>query len=67
MPVPVHTLHHGKGQTLVGWNRLMWQGWAVWTQLLPETLYLTCSIIDRFLEKKRVSRRNLQLVCMPPC
>lgn len=32
-------------------------------QLLPETLYLTCSIIDRFLEKKGVLRKRLQLVC----
>ena len=31
-------------------------------QLLPETLYLTCSIIDRFLEKKGVLRKRLQLV-----
>ena len=38
-------------------------------QLLPETLYLTCSIIDRFLEKKGVLRKRLQLVrallCLP--
>ena len=38
----------------------MRQGWAV--QLMPETLFLTTNLIDRFLEKKRVSRRNLQLV-----
>lgn len=31
-------------------------------QLMPETLFLTTNLIDRFLEKKRVSRRNLQLV-----
>ncbi len=31
-------------------------------QLMPETLYLTANLIDRFLEQKRVSRRNLQLV-----
>ena len=31
-------------------------------QLMPETLFLTANLIDRFLEKKRVSRRNLQLV-----
>ena len=29
---------------------------------MPETLFLTANLIDRFLEKKRVSRRNLQLV-----
>jgi hypothetical protein len=32
-------------------------------QLLPETLYLTTNLIDRFLELKGVSRKNLQLVC----
>lgn len=31
-------------------------------QLLPETLYLTINIIDRFLEKKLVMRKKLQLV-----
>jgi hypothetical protein len=31
-------------------------------QLMPETLFLTTNLIDRFLECKRVSRRNLQLV-----
>ncbi|CAL8460573.1 g102 [Coccomyxa elongata] len=31
-------------------------------RLMPETLFLTTNIIDRFLECKRVSRRNLQLV-----
>ena len=34
------------------------------TQLLPETLYLTTNLIDRFLELKGVSRKNLQLVRM---
>ena len=28
----------------------------------PETLYLTVSIIDRFLERKSITRGNLQLV-----
>ncbi len=32
---------------------------------MPETLFLTTNIIDRFLECKRVSRRNLQLVRSP--
>ena len=32
---------------------------------MPETLFLTTNLIDRFLEKKRVSRRNLQLVRCP--
>ena len=36
--------------------------WRVRMQLMPETLFLTANLIDRFLEKKRVSRRNLQLV-----
>ena len=31
-------------------------------KLMPETLHLTVNIIDRYLEKKQVSRRNLQLV-----
>jgi hypothetical protein len=29
---------------------------------MPETLFLTVNLIDRFLEKKQVTRRNLQLV-----
>jgi hypothetical protein len=29
---------------------------------LQETLYLTVSIVDRFLEKKVIARTNLQLV-----
>lgn len=29
---------------------------------MPETLYLTVNLIDRFLESKQVTRRNLQLV-----
>lgn len=31
-------------------------------KLLPETLFITVSIIDRFLEKTRVSKTRLQLV-----
>ena len=31
-------------------------------KLLPETLYLTVNIIDRFLEKQNVMRNKLQLV-----
>lgn len=31
-------------------------------QLMPETLYLTVNLIDRFLEIKQVTRKNLQLV-----
>jgi hypothetical protein len=31
-------------------------------QLVPETLFLTTNVIDRFLEAKEVSRKNLQLV-----
>ena len=40
---------------------------CVFLQLMPETLFLTANLIDRFLEKKRVSRRNLQLVRAPLC
>jgi len=31
-------------------------------KLLPETLHLTAHLIDRFLERREVSRKNLQLV-----
>jgi len=31
-------------------------------QLMPETLFLTVNLIDRFLALKQVTRRNLQLV-----
>lgn len=31
-------------------------------QLMPETLFLTTNLIDRFLEIKGVTRKNLQLV-----
>jgi hypothetical protein len=31
-------------------------------KLAPETMFLTVNLIDRFLEKKQVTRRNLQLV-----
>mmetsp|Transcript_25366 Transcript_25366/g.86868 ORF Transcript_25366/g.86868 Transcript_25366/m.86868 type:complete len:420 (+) Transcript_25366:157-1416(+) len=31
-------------------------------KLMPETLFLTTNLIDRFLAKKSVSRKNLQLV-----
>lgn len=31
-------------------------------ELMPETLYLTINIVDRFLSEKAVSRRELQLV-----
>ena len=31
-------------------------------KLMPETLFLTVNLIDRFLAKKSVSRKNLQLV-----
>ncbi len=29
---------------------------------MPETLYLTVDLIDRFLSKKQTNRKNLQLV-----
>jgi Cyclin, N-terminal domain len=31
-------------------------------QLMPETLHLAVDLIDRFLERKPVTRKNLQLV-----
>lgn len=31
-------------------------------QLMPETLFLTVNLIDRFLAEKQVNRKNLQLV-----
>ena len=31
-------------------------------QLMPETLFLTTNLIDRFLAKQPVTRKNLQLV-----
>jgi hypothetical protein len=31
-------------------------------ELMPETLYLTINILDRYLSMKNVSRRELQLV-----
>lgn len=34
---------------------------ACWAQLMPETLFLTTNLIDRFLELKPVTRKNLQL------
>jgi Cyclin, N-terminal domain len=30
--------------------------------MVPETLYLTVNLIDRYLEKKQVRRSKLQLV-----
>lgn len=33
-----------------------------WPQLMPETLFLTVNLIDRFLAEKQVTRKNLQLV-----
>jgi cyclin B len=31
-------------------------------KLLPETLFITVSLIDRFLERVQIKRHNLQLV-----
>lgn len=31
-------------------------------KLVPETLYLTVNLIDRYLEKEQVNRQKLQLV-----
>ena len=37
-------------------------------KLMPETLFLTVNLIDRFLEARQVTRKNLQLVrvLLPP-
>ncbi len=32
---------------------------------MPETLFLTCNLIDSFLAAKQVFRKNLQLVRVP--
>ncbi len=32
------------------------------TQLMPETLYLTVNVIDRYLSLRSVTRKRLQLV-----
>lgn len=32
-------------------------------QLIPESLFLAIYILDRFLSKQEVERKNLQLVC----
>lgn len=37
---------------------------AVFLQLMPETLYLTCNIIDRYLAIRNVTRKRLQLVSL---
>ena len=34
---------------------------------MPETLFLTTNLIDRFLELKPVTRKNLQLVRTALC
>jgi hypothetical protein len=36
-------------------------------QLMPETLYLTCNIIDRYLAQRNVTRKRLQLVSLSAC
>ena len=35
-------------------------------QLMPETLFLTMNLIDRFLEARSMTRKNLQLVGAMP-
>jgi G2/mitotic-specific cyclin-B, other len=35
---------------------------TVLLQLMPETLFLTCNLIDRYLQVKSVTRKRLQLV-----
>ncbi|XP_069794858.1 G2/mitotic-specific cyclin-B1-like isoform X2 [Narcine bancroftii] len=55
-----------EGQVITGAMRAILINWLVEVQvkfkLLPETLYLTVSILDRFLQDTTVSKKNLQLV-----
>jgi cyclin B len=41
---------------------MLLQSCAPVLQLMPETLYLTCNIIDRYLAIRNVTRKRLQLV-----
>ncbi|XP_051875737.1 G2/mitotic-specific cyclin-B1-like isoform X1 [Pristis pectinata] len=54
------------GQVITGAMRAILIDWLVQVQvkfkLLPETLYLTVSILDRFLQDSLVTKKNLQLV-----
>ena len=46
-------------------SAILTRTWLWWSQLMAETLYLTINLIDRFLELKAVTRKNLQLVGQP--
>ncbi|XP_067838243.1 G2/mitotic-specific cyclin-B1-like isoform X2 [Heptranchias perlo] len=54
------------GQEITGAMRAILIDWLVQVQikfrLLPETMYLTVSILDRFLQDNPVTKKNLQLV-----
>ncbi|XP_067884895.1 G2/mitotic-specific cyclin-B1-like isoform X2 [Heterodontus francisci] len=54
------------GQMITGAMRAILIDWLVQVQikfkLLPETLYLTVSVLDRFLQDNPVAKKNLQLV-----
>ncbi|XP_078252935.1 G2/mitotic-specific cyclin-B1-like [Rhinoraja longicauda] len=54
------------GQGITGAMRAILIDWLVQVQvkfkLLPESLYMTVSIIDRFLQDNPVTKKNLQLV-----
>ncbi|XP_059830004.1 G2/mitotic-specific cyclin-B1-like [Hypanus sabinus] len=54
------------GQVITGAMRAILIDWLVQVQvkfkLLPETLYMTVSILDRFLQDNPVTKKNLQLV-----
>ncbi len=36
-------------------------------QLMPESLFLTINLIDRYLDVRQVARKNLQLVSAASC
>ncbi|XP_072113242.1 G2/mitotic-specific cyclin-B1-like [Mobula birostris] len=54
------------GKVITGAMRAILIDWLVQVQvkfkLLPETLYMTVSILDRFLQDNSVTKKNLQLV-----
>uniref|UniRef100_A0A3B3ZLC8 G2/mitotic-specific cyclin-B2 n=1 Tax=Periophthalmus magnuspinnatus TaxID=409849 RepID=A0A3B3ZLC8_9GOBI len=57
--------HYMQGYEITGRMRALLVDWLVQVhsrfQLLPETLYLTVAVLDRFLQVQPVSRRKLQL------
>ena len=55
--VPHISLTGAASPAMARWNKLV-RG----LQLMPETLFLTMNLIDRFLEARSMTRKNLQLV-----